>query len=111
VAIATGCFPQVSGLVLTFHCEGTAPVVDGIWKAPQGPGGPLLPVGPTDTVRLVVNDFNATGGDGYSVLLEGTDIQTPHNALVDIVVDHVDAASEPPAPGVDAIVEGRIVRN
>ena len=36
-AIATGRFPQVSGLVLAFHCEGATAVVEGIWKAPQAP--------------------------------------------------------------------------
>jgi 2',3'-cyclic-nucleotide 2'-phosphodiesterase (5'-nucleotidase family) len=37
----TGRFPQISGLKVQFHCEGTAPVVDTIWKAPEGVGGPL----------------------------------------------------------------------
>ena len=38
-SIATGRFPQVSGLRATFHCEGTTPVVDGMWKTPDGIGG------------------------------------------------------------------------
>ena len=38
-SIATGRFPQVSGLKVTFHCNGTTPVVDGMWKAPNGAGG------------------------------------------------------------------------
>ena len=33
-------------------------------KAP--PGGPVTPIGPTDTVRIVTNDFMFTGGDGYA---------------------------------------------
>ena len=37
--IATGRFPQVSGLKIDFHCDGTTPVIDGIWKAPDGPAG------------------------------------------------------------------------
>ena len=33
--IATGRFPQVSGLKITFHCSGTTAVVDEILKDPQ----------------------------------------------------------------------------
>ena len=33
------------GLVVTFHCSGTTPVVDGIWKTPDGPGGTKTPLG------------------------------------------------------------------
>ena len=68
-AIATGRFPQVSGLKVTFHCSGTTAVVDSIAKAPDGPDGTLTPVGPTDTVRLVTNDFMFTGGDGYTAFV------------------------------------------
>ena len=32
----TGRFPQVSGLKVQFHCDGTTPVVDNMWKAPTG---------------------------------------------------------------------------
>ena len=39
-AIATGRFPQVSGLEATFACNGTTPVVTGMWKTPQGINGP-----------------------------------------------------------------------
>ena len=61
-AIATGRFPQVSGLKLAFHCSGTTPVIDQVAKV--GSGGALTPVGPADTVRFVTNDFMLTGGDG-----------------------------------------------
>jgi len=54
----------VSGLKVQFHCNGQTPVVDGMWKAPAGPSGPLTPIGPTDTVRVVTVDFLFTGGDG-----------------------------------------------
>ncbi len=46
-----------------------------MWKAPDGPAGTLTPIGPTDTVRLVTNDFMFTGGDGYTVLAQGTDVE------------------------------------
>jgi len=31
-AIATGRFPQVSGLKVQYHCDGLTPVIDGMWK-------------------------------------------------------------------------------
>jgi 2',3'-cyclic-nucleotide 2'-phosphodiesterase (5'-nucleotidase family) len=103
--IATGRFPQVSGLKLDFHCEGTTPVVDGIALAPDGPGGTLTPVGPADTVRFVTNDFMLTGGDGYTAFANGTDVQQPGDGLVDVTIEYI-TANSPVAPA----VQGRIVR-
>jgi 2',3'-cyclic-nucleotide 2'-phosphodiesterase (5'-nucleotidase family) len=103
-AIHTGRFPQVSGLKVTFACSGTTPVVTGMWKAPDGPSGPLTPIGPSDTVRIVTNDFMFTGGDGYTALAGGADVLQPGDALLDIAIDYV-AANSP----VDPVVEGRIV--
>jgi 2',3'-cyclic-nucleotide 2'-phosphodiesterase (5'-nucleotidase family) len=85
--IATGRFPQISGLTATYACNGTTPVVTGMWKAPDE--GTLTPIGPTDTVRLVTNDFMFTGGDGYTVLAGGTDVLQPGDALLDVVVDYI----------------------
>jgi 2',3'-cyclic-nucleotide 2'-phosphodiesterase (5'-nucleotidase family) len=101
----TGRTPQISGLKVTFHCNGLVPVIDGIWKAPSGPAGPLTPVGPADTVRLVTNDFMFTGGDGYTALAAGTDVLQPGDALLDIVVDYI-GANSPVAP----VVEGRFIK-
>ena len=89
---------------MEFHCDGTTPVIDGIWKTPEGIGGPETPVGPTDTVRLVTNDFMFTGGDGYTAFAEGTDVLQPGDALLAVVIDYITAGS-PVAPE----VEGRIV--
>ena len=36
-AIATGRFPQVAGLKLAFHCNGTAPVIDQMARRPTVP--------------------------------------------------------------------------
>jgi 2',3'-cyclic-nucleotide 2'-phosphodiesterase (5'-nucleotidase family) len=103
-AIATGRFPQVSGLKIQFHCDTTTPVIDSIAKAPEGPAGPLTPIGPTDTIRIVTNDFMLTGGDGYTALTAGTDIQEPGDALLDVAIQYVTDNSP-----VDPAVEGRIV--
>ena len=104
VAGGTGRTPQISGLKVQFHCNGTVPVIDGIWKAPDGPSGTLTPVGPADTVRLVTNDFMLTGGDGYTALAGGTNILQPGDALLDVVVDYIGLHS-PIAP----VVDGRTV--
>jgi 2',3'-cyclic-nucleotide 2'-phosphodiesterase (5'-nucleotidase family) len=103
-AIATGRFPQVSGLVVNFSCNGTTPEVTGMWLAPDGPGGTLTPIGSTDEVRIVTNDFMFGGGDGYTVLAGGTDVLTPGDDLLQVAIDYV-TANSPVGP----VVEGRIV--
>ena len=100
----TGRFPQISGLKVTFSCTGTTPVVTGMWKTPQGISGPATPIGPADPVRFVTNDFMYTGGDGYTVFAQGTDVLQPGDALLDVTIDYV-TANSPVAP----VVEGRIV--
>ncbi len=105
-AIATGRSPQVAGLSVRFHCNGLTPVVDAISKAPDGPAGPVTPIGPTDTVRIVTNDFMLTGGDGYTVLGQGTDVLQPGDGLLEITIEYI-TANSPVAP----VVEGRIVRS
>ncbi len=103
--IATGRFPQVSGLKISYGCNGTTPVINGVWKAPAGVDGPLTPIADTDSIRIVTNDFMFTGGDGYTVLTGGTNVQQPGDALLDVVIDSIKANSP-----VSAAVEGRIVR-
>jgi 2',3'-cyclic-nucleotide 2'-phosphodiesterase (5'-nucleotidase family) len=100
----TGRFPQISGLKVQFHCNGTTPVVDGIWKAPDSVAGPLTPVGPADTVRLVTNDFMFGGGDGYTVFAGGANVAQPGDDLLQVAIDWISTHSP-----VDPVVEGRIV--
>jgi 2',3'-cyclic-nucleotide 2'-phosphodiesterase (5'-nucleotidase family) len=103
-AIHTGRFPQISGLKAQFHCDGATPVIDNIWKTPEGIGGPQILLGPADTIRLVTNDFMFTGGDGYTVLSQGTDVLMPGDDLLELTINYV-AANSPVGP----VVEGRIV--
>ena len=100
----TGRFPQISGLKVQFHCTGIVPVVDAMWKAPNGVSGTLTPIGPADTVRLVTNDFMFTGGDGYTVFAAGTNVAQPGDDLLQVTVDYITAHSP-----VDPVVDGRIV--
>lgn len=105
-AIATGRFPQISGLRATFHCNGTTPVVDGMWKTPDGIGGPETAIGAGDSVRLVTNDFMYGGGDGYTVFGQGTDVLQPGDDLMQVATDYVTANSP-----IDPVVEGRVTQN
>ena len=101
----TGRFPQISGLRVTYTCNGITPVVTGMWKTPDGIAGPQTPIGPADSVRFVTNDFMLTGGDGYTVFTQGTDVEQPGDELLTVAIDFVTANSP-----VDPLVEGRIVR-
>ena len=100
----TGRFPQISGLKVQFHCNGTTPVVDNMWKAPNGVGGTLTPIVPADSIRIVTNDFMFGGGDGYTVFASGTNVAQPGDDLLQVTVDYITANSP-----VDPVVEGRIV--
>jgi 2',3'-cyclic-nucleotide 2'-phosphodiesterase (5'-nucleotidase family) len=102
-AIATGRFPQVSGLKIEYRCDGTTPVIDSVARAPQGPSGPIAPLGPGDTVRFVTNDFMFTGGDGYTALAGGTDVLQTGDVLLDLFAEYITANSP-----VSAAAEGRI---
>ena len=104
-AIATGRFPQISGLVVNFTCNGTTPVVTGMWKAPDGVSGTLTPIGPSDTIRIVTNDFMFTGGDGYTIFTQGTNVLQPGDDLLQVAIDYV-SANSPVAPVVDGRITG-----
>jgi 2',3'-cyclic-nucleotide 2'-phosphodiesterase (5'-nucleotidase family) len=104
-SVATGRFPQVSGLKVTYTCNGTTPVIVGLWKAPSGPAGPLTQIGPSDFVRFVTNDFMLTGGDGYVAFAQGTNVLQPADDLLQVAIDYITAHS-PIAP----VVEGRVVK-
>ena len=65
--VDTGRFPQISGLKVTYTCSGPSPVVVTECQGTGGSCGPLTPIGPADTVRIVTNDFMFSGGDGYTV--------------------------------------------
>ena len=79
-------------------------MIDGMWKTPSGIAGPQTPIGPTDSVRLVTNDFMYGGGDGYTVFSQGTNVAQPGDDLLQVTIDYITAHSP-----VDPHVEGRIV--
>jgi 2',3'-cyclic-nucleotide 2'-phosphodiesterase (5'-nucleotidase family) len=57
-------------------------------------------------VRVVINDFMFTGGDGYTALSGGTDVLQPGDDLLQVTIDYV-AQHSPVAP----VVEGRLTQN
>ena len=74
------------------------PVVDAIALTPQGPSGPATPLGPGSNIRIVTNDFMFTGGDGYTALSGGTDVQQlPDELMLDALIEYI-AAHSPVAP-------------
>ena len=101
--INTGRFPQIAGMQVTYRCNGATPEIVSMFKTP--PGGPPVPINPTDTIRIVTNDFLYTGGDGYTVFAGATDVKQTGDLLLDAAIDYVEANS-PVAP----VVEGRIVK-
>ncbi len=103
-SVHSGRFPQIAGLRVQFHCDGTAPVIDAIWRTPEGIGGPEILLGPGDSVRLVTNDFMYTGGDGYTMFSAGTDVLQPGDDLMTLVVDYITANSP-----ISSAIEDRII--
>jgi 2',3'-cyclic-nucleotide 2'-phosphodiesterase (5'-nucleotidase family) len=103
-SINTGRFPQVAGLKAQFHCLGANVILDGVWKAPDGPSGTLTPLADGDSVRFVTNDFMYTGGDGYTMFPAGTNVKQTGDLLLDVAAGYIEAN----AP-VDPVVEGRLV--
>ena len=47
-----------------------------------------------------------TGGDGYTMFSQGTNVQQPGDALLDVMIEYITAHS-PVAP----VVQGRIVKH
>ena len=105
----TGRFPQVSGLKITYTF--TLPPGPARRRSspgsgrPRRAGGPLTPIGPTDTVRIVTNDFMFGGGDGYTALAGGTDVLQPGDDLL----DRRHRVHQPPTRRSGPVVDGRIV--
>jgi len=100
----TGRFPQLSGLAVKFHCDGTMPVVDRMWKTAEGTAGSRIPIRRADKIRLVTLDYLLAGGDGYVMLAAGAKASEPGDALLDVVIAYLKENAPVGAP-----VKGRIV--
>jgi len=60
-------------------------------------------LGDADTVRFVTNDFMFTGGDGYTVFSQGTNVKFTGDLMLDVVTAYITAH-----PNIDPLVEGCI---
>jgi 2',3'-cyclic-nucleotide 2'-phosphodiesterase/3'-nucleotidase len=76
---------QQSGLKYTYNLS--LPVGSRITSLTLADGTPILPDSTTYTVAC--NEFIATGGDGFSVFLQGTDVVRPGISDLDALIDYV----------------------
>lgn len=105
VETVAGRFPQVGGMRYSWDpAQAPGSRVTGV-QVSDGQGG-YAALDPNASYRLVVNNFIATGGDGYAVLNSGTDVLNTGFLDSDVLAEYI-AANSP----VNAQVEGRIVQN
>lgn len=93
-------FLQISGLSYTWN--DSRAVGDKVVEV-RGPGG--QPIDRAASYTVVVNSFLATGGDGFTVLAQGTD-RVPGPVDLDALVDYIQSLPQP----FSAAIEGRIVK-
>ncbi|GAB4122856.1 MAG: 5'-nucleotidase C-terminal domain-containing protein [Roseiflexaceae bacterium] len=98
---AAGRFPQVGGMRYTFDPK--AAVGSRVSAVEVLNGSSYTPISDTASYRLVVNNFIATGGDGYAVLNKGTNRIETGFLDSDVLAEYIRANSP-----IDAKVEGRI---
>jgi 5'-nucleotidase/UDP-sugar diphosphatase len=101
VETGAGRFPQVGGMRFSFDPK--AAVGSRVKSVDVKSGTGYTPIDPAATYKIVVNNFIATGGDGYSVLTKGTGVLQTGFLDSDVLAEHVTANSP-----VNAAVEGRI---
>jgi len=97
-----GRFPQVAGMRYTFN-KG-APVGSRILSVQVADGkGGYTNIDPNGSYRVVTNTFLIVGGDGYSVLTQGTGKYDTGFIDADVTTEYIRARSP-----ISAAVEGRI---
>jgi 5'-nucleotidase/UDP-sugar diphosphatase len=101
---SAGRFPQVGGMRYSWNPSAPAGSrITGI-QVSDGRGG-FTPIDPNASYRVVVNNFIAGGGDGYSVLQRGANKVDTGFLDADVLVEYLRARSP-----VNPQVEGRIVQ-
>jgi 2',3'-cyclic-nucleotide 2'-phosphodiesterase (5'-nucleotidase family) len=101
---ANGRFPQVSGLCFTFDVAASvgSRVTSVVRANPDGTcSATAVDLGAAATYTLAINDFMASGGDGYPVVAG----KATTRELMDVVLGDYVAASTPISPA----IQGRIV--
>jgi 2',3'-cyclic-nucleotide 2'-phosphodiesterase (5'-nucleotidase family) len=100
----SGRFPQVSGLCFTYNIEAPSGnrVLSAVRQATDGTcTGPAVDLTSASNYSLAINDFMASGGDGYPNVLSRI---TTRDIMDQVVADYV-AANSPISPA----IQGRIV--
>ncbi|HZA60577.1 MAG TPA: 5'-nucleotidase C-terminal domain-containing protein, partial [Actinomycetota bacterium] len=96
---ANGRFLQISGFRFTY--DAANPVGSRVVSVELTDGTPVLPDGTTYTAAT--NDFVNTGGDGYSMLADGTGVT--REVMADVLVEHIRGLGT-----ISPVIEGRIIR-
>jgi len=103
---------QVSGIKYSYNL--TLPVGSRITSLALTDGTPIPPDETTYTVAC--NEFIATGGDGFTVFKEGTNVNYIGVSDLDALIDYVQyrygipPANTPIDPTVYPVIEGRIIK-
>jgi len=101
-----GRFPQVSGLCFTYdiNAPSGSRVISAVRQAADGScTGPAVDFSSAAAYTIAMNDFMASGGDGYPVLIS----RAATRELMDQVLEAYIQAASPVAPA----IQGRIVCN
>lgn len=101
---ANGKFPQVSGLCFTYDISAPpgSRVTGAVRQAADGScTGDPIDMTASSSYTLVINDFMASGGDGYPVV---TPRITTQNILDQVLADYITANTP-----IDPSIQGRIV--
>ena len=98
---AEGRFPQVGGMRYTFDPRNAAG--NRITKIEIARDGGFVAINPAASYRVVVNNFVATSGDGYSVMLQASNVVNAGFVDSDVLAEYIQANSP-----VNPQVEGRI---
>lgn len=102
---ADGRFPHVGGMRYSWNSSAPAGSRITDIQVSDGRGG-FVALDPNATYRVAVNNFIANGGDGYSVLQQGTNRVDTGFIDADVLVEYIQSRS-PVSPQ----VEGRIVQD
>jgi 2',3'-cyclic-nucleotide 2'-phosphodiesterase (5'-nucleotidase family) len=100
---ANGRFAQVSGLCFTYNIDAPAGsrVTGAVRQAADGTcTGEAVDLSAASSYTLAINDFMASGGDGYPVVI---DRATTREFMDQVLADHIEAAGT-----ISPTIEGRI---
>ena len=94
---SNGRFPQISGFRFTY--DSRLPAGSRVQSVALADGTPILRDGTTYT--LATNDFTNAGGDGYTMLADGTG--TTREVMADVLLAHIQELGT-----ISPVVDGRI---